>query len=142
MRADRLGDALRIVEQVLPDAPPKSQQTVVTDDEAVRLYAADPLYQFASVDDGRTPGPTDPPNRRMDRAMPVAQMDEPARDMVHHANLRAPRDSWFASLRTMRAIHEALEKQRHLRDALLAAFPRAAQRLEACRPYWEASPSV
>ena len=142
VRADRLGDALRIVEQVLPDAPPKSQQTVVTDDEAVRLYAADPLYQFASVDDGRTPGPTDPPNRRMDRAMPVAQMDEPARDMVHHANLRAPRDSWFASLRTMRAIHEALEKQRHLRDALLAAFPRAAQRLEACRPYWEALPSV
>lgn len=152
-RADRVPDALRIVQHVLYESPPSLKHvddpapadfiTHLGAKQTVKEYAANPLYQarLTSQNDARTAVPVSPPNRRKHRFTPTYlqqcqdSVDAQPDGILQDTNLLHGRELWFASLNTMRTLSEALEKHRPRRDEWLALFPRAAERLDECRKY-------
>lgn len=142
-RADRLGDALQVIEHVLPHVPPawergmpvRAPHAAPAAHAEKDAYAQDPLLQLHTRDSldaahaQRTPPPARPPNRReQDRG---AELGLDGRALLDTVEARAPPDApgaraffrtlqqpterhqWFATFDTLCEVQAALARARH-----------------------------
>lgn len=152
-RADRLPEALQILETVLTEPTPAwselKHQMEWPDDEAwthrlqrnetdQAAFAADPLHQVMPEQSAKLFGPVVPPFRRPHQHTAPKQSQADDTSMRLHEMLIIPQRQWFPAYETLRSVLAAWQSNKTMRDTLPNQFPHACARIRAFESKWHA----
>ena len=151
--ADRLPEALQILETVLTEPTPAwnelkhhmewpddrtLSERLERNENDQAAFAANPLHQVMPEQSAKLFGPVVPPFRRPSQhIMPKEShsLDPGAR---LHDVLLLPQRQWFPAYETLRAILSAWQNSKTMRDTLQKQFPKACARISAFERKWHA----
>ena len=152
-RADRLPEALQILETVLTEPTPAwnelkhhmewpddrtLSERLERNENDQAAFAANPLHQVMPEQSAKLFGPVVPPFRRPSQhIMPKEShsLDPGAR---LHDVLLLPQRQWFPAYETLGAILSAWQNSKTMRDTLQKQFPKACARISAFERKWHA----
>ncbi|WFD19233.1 hypothetical protein MCAP1_001456 [Malassezia caprae] len=152
-RADRLPEALHILETVLTEPTPAGSELrphVEWPDDATLVqrlernerdqaaFAANPLHQVMPEQSAKLFGPVIPPHRRPPQQSAPKESHAANALARLHEMLVTPQRQWFPAYETLRAVLTAWQGNKTMRDALSKQFPSACARVSAFERKWHA----